>query len=451
MQSVTVVLAAAGGVAAVGAVVRRHGPTRAALGRAVGSVRTRITALAAPAADASRADDTSTRTPSPDTTDATGATAPRVAGAAGFLPALEGLRGLAALGVLTTHVAFVTHRSTGTPARRLLGRLDLCVAVFFAKAGFLSWRAHAGHARRDAPGAARRPREYLRSRLVRIMPAYVVLVAAAMLLVPRNHVNGPSDWLVNLTLTQIYRSDFLVTGLTHAWSLAVEMAYYLALPLLWTAMRGLRGEASAWRIPALVAIGAAGAAYPVVPWHALGLLPAGVNDQTLPPAFAAWFVSGMVLAELATATPGRLAALCRRQASRWGWWVAGGAALVTTTDTRWFTEGFAHPGPVEFSARTTLAALFAFGVLAPVVLAPEGMRFPVLESRPLQTLGRWSYGIFLWHLLVLHHALPVTRTPLWSGRLGRVWSVTVAGSVAAAAASHRWIEEPARRALEHRR
>ncbi|MGN0101617.1 MAG: acyltransferase family protein [Dietzia sp.] len=376
--------------------------------------------------------------------------APRPAGARGFVPALEGIRGLAAVGVLTTHVAFVTRSSTGSPLKRLFGRLDLAVAVFFAKSGFLLWRAHADHARRDRPGTARPTREYLRSRVVRIMPAYAVLVAAAMLLLEQNHVNGPASWIANLTLTQIYTSNFLVAGLTHAWSLAVEVAYYLAFPLLWTAMKGLRGEAAKWRIPAIAAFGASGLVFPLIPWHGLGVLPAGVNVQILPPSFTAWFAAGMLLAELVTAPPGTLARACRDRLARWGWWAAGGAALLATTVPAWFSEGFVHPGPVEFAARTGLAGAMAFLVLAPVVLAPEGTRFPVLESTPLQKIGTWSYGVFLWHQLVLHAAFPLTRTPLWSRRMGVIWPVTVAGSLAAGAASHHWLEEPARKALERR-
>ena len=375
---------------------------------------------------------------------------PRPAGARGFVPALEGLRGLAAVGVLTTHVAFVTRSSTGSPVKRLFGRLDLAVAVFFAKSGFLLWRAHADHARRDRPGTARPTREYLRSRVVRIMPAYAVLVAAAMTLLPQNHVNGPSSWIANLTLTQIYTPNFLVAGLTHAWSLAVEMAYYLAFPLLWTAMKGLRGDSATWRIPAIAAFGASGLVFPMIPWTALGIMPAGVNMQILPPSFTAWFAAGMLLAEVATAPPGTLVRMCRDRLARWGWWIAGGAALVATTVPAWFSEGFVHPGPLEFAARTGLAGTMAFLVLAPVVLAPEGTRFPVLESAPLQKVGAWSYGIFLWHQLILLAAFPLTRTPLWAQRMGVIWPVTVAGSLAAGAASHRLLEEPARKALERR-
>ena len=373
---------------------------------------------------------------------------PRLAGARGFVPALEGLRGLAAIGIITTHVAFVTRMSYGNPVRRLYGRLDMLVAVFFAKTGFLLWRTHADHARRNRPGTARAVLPYLRARLVRIMPAYSVLVAVAMVLLPQNRVNGPTVWLRNLTLTQIYQRRFLVSGLTHAWSLAVEMAYYLSLPALWTGMKNLRGEAARWRLPAVTGFGAFGLLFPLIPSHRLRLLPKGVNEQIMPPAFFAWFASGMMLAEVATARPGVLAALSRGPRSRWGWWSAGGAALVATTVPRWFTEGFHHPSGREFAARNGLTAAMAFLFLGPVVLAPEGTRFRVLESAPLQALGRWSYGIFLWHLIVLHFAFPLTGTQLWARRMGVIWPVTVAGSIAVGAASYRFIEEPARRALE---
>ncbi|AVM65285.1 MULTISPECIES: acyltransferase family protein [Dietzia] len=453
MRSVAAALiVVAGGAVAARAAVRATARRR--VGRPVftmagpgaaspGSVRPVDTVTPAAGPRAARAGRTP-RTPGP-----AGAGRPP-AGAEGFVPALEGIRGLAAVGVLTTHVAFVTRSSTGSPVKRLFGRLDLAVAVFFAKSGFLLWRAHADHARKDRPGTARPTREYLRSRLVRIMPAYAVLVAAAMLLLKQNHVNGPASWIANLTLTQIYTSNFLVAGLTHAWSLAVEMAFYLAFPLLWTALRGLRGDAARWRIPAIVAFGASGLVFPMIPWHAIGLLPTDVNVQILPPSFTAWFAAGMLLAEIVTAPEGTLVRACRDRLARWGWWIAGGAALVVTTVPAWFSEGFVHPGPLEFAARTGLAGTMAFLVLAPVVLAPEGTRFPVLESAPLQKVGTWSYGIFLWHQLVLHAAFPLTRTPLWAPRMAVIWPVTVAGSLAAGAASHRFLEEPARRIIERR-
>lgn len=432
-------VALAGGAVAAGFAARRLVQPETATAPGTGADAAASTATSDPAASAAPGGPTAGGAPVSEE--------PRLAGSRGHIPALEGLRGLAAIGIITTHVAFVTRMSFGTPVRRLFGRLDMLVAVFFAKTGFLLWRAHADHARRDRPGTAREVLPYLRARLVRIMPAYSVLVAVAMVVLPQNRVNGPVVWLRNLTLTQIYQRKFLVSGITHAWSLAVEMAYYLALPALWTGMKNLRGAASRWRLPAVGAFGLSGLLFPLVPWHRLRLLPKGVNDQILPPAFSAWFASGMLLAELATARPGLLARLSRGPLARWGWWAAGGAALLATTVPRWFSEGFRHPSGREYAARNGLTAAMAFLFLGPVVLAPEGTRFPVLESRPLQAIGRWSYGIFLWHLIVLHFAFPLTRTPLWTRRMGVIWPVTVAGSIAAGAASYRFIEEPARKAL----
>ena len=97
----------------------------------------------------------------------------QVGGTRGFLPAVEGMRACAAMGVVLTHVAFQTGTSGGVLGR-LLHRFDLAVAVFFALSGFLLWRGHAAAAR----GRRQRPPtgHYLRSRLVRIMPGYVVAV-----------------------------------------------------------------------------------------------------------------------------------------------------------------------------------------------------------------------------------------------------------------------------------
>src|SRR6201990_145856 len=104
-----------------------------------------------------------------------------VGGTRRFLPAVEGMRACAAIGVVITHVAFDTGHSGGVDGR-LFGRFDLAVAVFFALSGFLLWRSHAAAAR----GLGSRPLtgHYLRSRVVRIMPAYVVGGGVILLALP---------------------------------------------------------------------------------------------------------------------------------------------------------------------------------------------------------------------------------------------------------------------------
>src|SRR4029077_10611399 len=208
-----------------------------------------------------------------------------------FLPAVEGMRACAAVGVVVTHVAFQTGH-TGGITGRLFGRFDLAVAVFFALSGFLLWRGHAAAARglRPVPPTG----HYLRSRIVRIMPGYLVAVIVILLLLP----DAKADltvWLANPSLTQIFVPLTLTAGLTQMWSLSVEVAFYLALPLLALLARRVPVRA---RMPGITATAGAGVRLAVSPFDA----PFGVNPLNWPPAFFSWFAAGMLLAEL-TMTP----------------------------------------------------------------------------------------------------------------------------------------------------
>ena len=221
---------------------------------------------------------------------------PTVGGTRGFLPAVEGMRACAAVGVVVTHVAFQTGH-TGGITGRLFGRFDLAVAVFFALSGFLLWRGHAAAARglRPVPPTG----HYLRSRIVRIMPGYLVAVVVILTLLP----DAKADltvWLANLSLTQIYVPLTLTAGLTQMWSLSVEVSFYLALPLLALLARRVPVRA---RIPVIAAAAVASFGWALIPFDA----PYGVNPLNWPPAFFSWFAAGMLLAEL-TVSPSRLAA-----------------------------------------------------------------------------------------------------------------------------------------------
>ncbi|MGV7807514.1 acyltransferase family protein, partial [Mycobacterium kansasii] len=69
---------------------------------------------------------------------------------------------------------------------------------------------------------------------------------------------GVDGLLRNLTFTQIYGFGHLRVGLTQAWSLAVEMAFYLVLPLIGWALTALLCRYR-WR-PARLLAGLAGVA-----------------------------------------------------------------------------------------------------------------------------------------------------------------------------------------------
>src|SRR5215217_2496250 len=192
------------------------------------------------------------------------------------------MRACAAVGVVVTHVAFQTGHMGGITGR-LFGRFDLAVAVFFALSGFLLWRGHAAAARgmRPTPPTG----HYLRSRIVRIMPGYLVAVVVILSLLPESKADL-TVWLANLTLTQIYVPLTLTNGLTQMWSLSVEVCFYIALPVLALLARRLPVGA---RIPAVVALAAASLAWGLIPFDP----PYGVNPLNWPPAFFSWFAAGI--------------------------------------------------------------------------------------------------------------------------------------------------------------
>ncbi len=353
-----------------------------------------------------------------------------MSGTRSFLPAVEGMRACAAMGVVFTHVAFQTANSSGWYGR-LFTRFDLAVAVFFALSGFLLWRGHAAAARglRHRPPTA----HYLRSRIVRIMPGYLVAVVVILALLPDAHADL-TVWLANLTLTQVYVPLTLTAGLTQMWSLAVEVSFYLVLPLLALLARRLPVN---WRVPAIAVLAVASFGWPALPWH----LPFGVNQMNWLPALFSWFAAGMLLAELTVMPVGRMHRLARR---RWVMATIAGVAFVIAATPLAGNIGLA-PGTVsQVVVKTAMGAVVAGALLAPLVLDAPGTPHRILGSTAMVTLGRWSYGLFIWHLAALAMVFPVIGEFPFNGHMPIVLILTWIFGFAIAAVSYGLIESPCR-------
>lgn len=351
----------------------------------------------------------------------------------GFLPAVEGMRACAAIGVVITHVAFQTG-NTGGVSGRLLGRFDLAVAVFFALSGFLLWRGHAAAER----GLRHRPPtgHYLRSRLVRIMPGYLVAVIVILTLMPDANADR-TVWLANLTLTQIYVPLTLTSGLTQMWSLSVEVCFYLVLPVLALLARRLPVPA---RIPAVIGMAVASLAWGLIPFDP----PYGVNPLNWPPAFFSWFAAGIVLAELSVSRVGWAHRWARRRLPMAA--LALGAFVVAASPLAG-PEGLT-PGTVgQFVVKITMGAVVAGALLAPLVLDAPDTAHRVLGSPVMVTLGRWSYGLFIWHLAALAMVFPVMGYFPFNGHMPVVLALTLVFGFAIAAVSYALVESPCREAL----
>lgn len=370
-----------------------------------------------------------------------GTTDAEVGGTRSFLPQVEGLRACAAIGVVITHVAFQTASASGLLGR-VWARFDLAVAVFFALSGFLLWRGHAAAARglRAAPPAG----HYLRSRIVRIMPGYLVAVIVILTLLPDASGAGMTVWLANLTLTQIYVPLTLTAGLTQMWSLSVEVTFYLALPLL--ALFAARLPVRA-RVPVIATVAAASLAWGLLPIHTAE----GVNPLNWPPAYASWFGAGMLLAEFTVSPVGWVHRLARRRVVM---------ALIMLAAFAVSASPLAGPEDLtpatlsQFVVRTAMGAIVAGTLLAPLVLDRPDTAHRILGSAVMVTLGRWSYGLFVWHLAALVMVFPMIGEFAFNGHMPVVLVLTLVLGFAMAAVSYALVENPCRQALrrwEYRR
>jgi peptidoglycan/LPS O-acetylase OafA/YrhL len=360
--------------------------------------------------------------------------AQQVGGIRSFLPAVEGMRACAAIGVVITHVAFQTGHSSGVDGR-LFGRFDLAVAVFFALSGFLLWRGHAAAAR----GLGSRPStgHYLRSRVVRIMPAYLVAVVVILTLLPDADHPNLTVWLANLSLTQVYVPLTLTHGLTQMWSLSVEVTFYLALPILALLAAGLPVRA---RVPAIATLAVASWFWGWIPFVA----PAGLNPLNWPPAFFSWFAAGMLLAEWVHSPIGWPHRLARRRVLLA---VVVLVAYLVAASPLAGPAGLVPSSAAQFTVKTAMGALVAAGLVAPLVLDRPDTGHRLLGTRPMVTLGRWSYGIFIWHLAALTMVFPVIGEFSFRGRMPEVLLLTLIFAIAIAAVSYALVESPCREAL----
>ncbi|WP_224273962.1 acyltransferase family protein [Nocardioides lacusdianchii] len=365
-------------------------------------------------------------------------------------PVLDSLRAFAAIAVLATHAAFWAGDYSEPVWGWALARLDVGVAIFFVLSGFLlslPWfeRHRLGL---PAPSTGR----YLWKRLLRLAPVYVITAVGALVLLPGNDDAGPGDWVTTLLLADIYVDDQLPDGLTQIWSLATEVAFYLALPVvMWLVLsRRSRGGADRFVVVAL------GMIITTVVW----LLDLSVrldNGDTMIrlwlPSYLTWFTVGLVLARTVSrmrrdsgprdrltdlvAELGRSPGLC---------WISAAALFAVAATPVAGPPDLTPPTLGAALTKNLLYAAIAGLVVLPGVLAPaEGLFARVLSRPALRHLGYLSYGIFCVHLVLLELITDWRDMPLFAGRGVELFGLTLLTSVLVAEILYRAVERPSRR------
>jgi peptidoglycan/LPS O-acetylase OafA/YrhL len=372
-------------------------------------------------------------------------------------PVLDTWRAVGALAVLTTHTTFQTgtylgHGIWGT----FLARLDVGVAIFFVLSGFLLSRPWFARAALSMP--APDTGTYFLKRFLRIYPVYVVTVVLALLLLEENKGTGPATWAPNLLVADTYVHDRLPHGLTHMWSITVEVAFYLLLPLLMMLCLGLRRPTlHRPRIHlTLLAMVATAVLWQTVLVEALDVRSDGAPGLWLP-GYLTWFAAGIWLAlvhvDLQSGRSGRVVEQVARLGALPGtcWMMVVGLMLVASTPIA---------GPVMFVAGTpaqTLAKNLIYTgvgvllVLSGMLASPSGTFGRVLSSRLLRHLGHISYSVFCIHLVVLALVFDLTPYDVFSGDGLRVWALTLVVTLVVSELLYRFVESPFMRLAAARR
>jgi peptidoglycan/LPS O-acetylase OafA/YrhL len=368
-------------------------------------------------------------------------------------PLFDSLRAIAALAVLGAHAAVFAglETSAGTMLGRYAARLDAGVAVFFVISGFLLYRPFVRG--RLAGTAAPATGAYAWRRFLRIVPAYWVALTLITLLFGTNgDVFGWPGVVHFYGVAQAYSSTSFGGGLTQAWSLTVEVAFYAFLPLWAAAMRLLLGRRGVRaEMGALAVLFATGIAYK------LAVLSGGDPNQVTIgprlvslPAYLDHFALGMMLAATSVWVEQN-----RRlpRSLRWidgfpglSWFLALVAFWAVSTQIGLYGRFLEPFSSTNYMERHLLYAAVAVGLVAPAVFGDQtrGVTRRFLALRSMLWLGLISYGIFLWNLALLDRLshwgfgdLPV---------LGSVPGWFIAGvlvTVPVAAASYYVVERPA--------
>ena len=332
---------------------------------------------------------------------------------AGHRTDIEGLRALAVIAVLLYHLGFET------VSGGFVG-----VDIFFVISGFLI----GGIVVREAGEGRFRWRDYALRRVRRIVPVMLVVlavvsIAACLLLMPDELAGyawslGFSALFAGNVHFWMHRGAYAESEhevLLHMWTLGVEGQFYVLLPLIVLGLMRF-GRGALWF--GLVGLAAASAAASLLyPSASFYMLPARLWE--------------FLLGALVAITP--LAVLDRR-------WVREALALIGLALIAYAALVFHADKPFP----GWRAALPCLGAAAIIAAGSGGGSWVAgaLSLAPVRFVGRISYSLYLWHwpvIVLLLLGLPAAELD-W-----RLQALATVLSVALAALSWRFVEEPFRR------
>ncbi|MGC4836691.1 acyltransferase family protein [Micromonospora vinacea] len=320
-------------------------------------------------------------------------------------PALDGLRAIAAVIVVAFHFG-------GPQWTWLSGSLG--VQLFFVLSGFLITTLMLRE--EESRGRVSLRSFYIR-RLFRILPVYLVVLAATYALA---HLNGATGRLrESMPYYLLMVNEFAPNkAFLHSWTIAIEWKFYLVWPLLAFAFV----TAAFWRRVAVTVLAIA-ALVALVPFE---------KDWPYWPIHYVSILVGCLLAIVMHHPRGY--ALLRPLTHP----VASVAVLVGFVALH---LSLYYWPPAEDGHSELMVGVYAVAValLLPATLTP-GLPTKLLSWRPLVLVGERSYSLYLVQYLAM--TAVIALVPSYAGHSTRLFVATTVVGLLAADLLYRWVEQP---------
>lgn len=345
----------------------------------------------------------------------------------GYIPGIDGLRAIAVLAVLIYHADYLPWLPGGFTG----------VDMFFVISGYVISQSLS---ERTATGFGDYVLTFYRRRLLRLLPALLVVLMVSFLLsamlLPQVWLSeqnnrtgmaaflGLSNFVLAFNSETYFSPSVELNPYLHTWSLGVEEQFYLLFPGIWYLWLRHRQ-----RVPAL---------WGLLPVLAIASLTVSALQSGRDP-LAAFYLLPSRFWELAAGALLYQLLQCWPLQTR----ASGVAALVMLAGLGLLLAGFLFADTTRFPLPWALATVSGTLMMITALVLPRTGAQPLLhrllQSRPARYLGRLSYSLYLWHWPVAVFIRWTVGFELLTVQLAYPLVV-----LAMAAASYHWIESPIR-------
>lgn len=338
-----------------------------------------------------------------------------------YNPALDGLRAYAVGLVLLAHLPAIQGFDPSFAVKTIASGMRagyLGVDIFFVLSGFLVTSILLEDRRRNRYSFAR----FYAKRTLRIFPIFYLSVVFCTLAfaMPRAEIISNALYVSNY----YYAFEDSPSPLRHTWSLSVEEQFYILWPLVLFLIPIRRiGSVLLVAIPAVVLMSLVAAYFLVGEEHFGQFVTRGVMFRIL--SLGAGGILAFYVSKLQTAQIGMIV----------GAGLIGLAGHVISL----FLDTYARSMLGLFSMSLLAISIFCIAYVGHE--RRHGWARILLESRPVVYLGRISYGIYLYHFIILY-ILDARGSDNPEGVSLVTWLTFIILAIAVPALSFRFIESP---------